>query len=44
MDSTSVEVRFSNEVEDTKQELVSDREAKVLYSEKWISDLDFQRC
>lgn len=38
----SVEVRFSNEVEDTKQELVNDREAKVLYSEKWISEnLDF---
>lgn len=38
----SVEVRFSNEVEDTKEELINGREIKVLYSEKWIREnLDF---
>lgn len=38
----SVEVRFSNEVEDTKEELINGREIKVLYSEKWINEnLDF---
>lgn len=38
----SVEVRFSNEVEDTKEELINGREKKILYSEKWINEnLDF---
>lgn len=38
----SVEVRFSNEVEDTQEELINGREIKALYSEIWIREnLDF---